>query len=234
MKRNEIFKGNLRDIEKIKSFLDKERKKVPKRFKKHIQLGQAIKKDALGIDWKLFDAVVKEAEKYFKDIDENFSLMPRDRYLIALPREDSVGGFYGRPAGGYYYFNDLGFGTTLNENSAPNKTLRTLDLARSYLHDSLHASTFRTFRVDQETGMIFRHQYGINFRNANRVSYSAPNANESSPNPRQHLSCMIYLMISAQSSSVQMVRVTQVVLLLIHQIFKQMVGQRFTYFFRGF
>ena len=77
--------------------------------------------------------------------------------------------------------NDLGFGTILSEETAPNKTLRTMEVIRSYVHDSIHASSYRTFRATSGIGYIYRHQYGINFRNADRTSYSSPNANKDSP-----------------------------------------------------
>jgi len=179
--KNERYIGDNKRTKEISAFLKKERQNVPSRFKNHITLNNAIENDDLSIDWKLFEKATKEAEKYFQSIDPNFSLMPHNRYLISQPNAKNIGGFYGRPVGGYYYFNDLGFSTTLDKNVVPNKKLRTLELVRNYLHDSMHSSTYRTFRVDYKTGMIFRHQYGINFRNANRISYSAPNLNDKSP-----------------------------------------------------
>lgn len=181
-KRNELYKGNKGDVTKIESFLKQKRLEIPEKFAKHISLNDAKQNDELDIDWKLFQDIIETAEKHFKTFSDQFELMPFDRYLVSQPKDTSIGGFYGVPAGGYYYFNDLAFGTILNKENIPNKELRTLELARAYIHDSVHASTYRTFMVDEnDNESVYRHQYGINFRNANGISYSSPNLNDESP-----------------------------------------------------
>ncbi len=180
MVRNERFIGSTEEVERIRKSLEIQRRTVPLHIKNHICLKNAKANPGWGVDWKLFKTVTHEAERHFKSIDRKFSLVQEERYLMTKANEDSIGGFYGQPSGGYYYMNDLGFGTILNEDLVPSKKLRTLEFARSYLHDSLHSCTFRTFRADGDD--IYRHQYGINFRNVDRTSYSAPNLNEKSPN----------------------------------------------------
>ena len=181
MERNERYIGTPDEVRTIEKFLEDQRREVPSRFRKHLRLEDAKKDYSLGVDWALFEKITQEAERHFKAIDLNFSLMREDRYLVAKAKEGSIGGFYGRPVGGYYYMNDLAFGTLLSEEKAQSEKLRTLEFARDYLHDSLHSCTFRTFRLDADIGNVFRHQYGINFRNPNGNSYSAPNLNEKSP-----------------------------------------------------
>ncbi len=50
-----------------------------------------------------------------------------------------------------------------------------LDLVRSYAHDCLHYATFRRYRLT-DRGEIARVQYGINFREPDGRTYSAPDA----------------------------------------------------------
>jgi hypothetical protein len=79
----------------------------------------------------------------------------------------------------------VGFAALLNKRYTDNANLVTVELARSYLHDSIHAACFRTIRLLPE-GIsskfpVYREQYGVNFRRANGSSYSAPYTAEESP-----------------------------------------------------
>lgn len=200
MERNERYIGTSDEVRIIEKFFEDQRQQVPSCFSKHLRLQDARKNFSLGVDWELFEKITQEAECYFKIIDPNFSLMPEDRYLVAKANEGSIGGFYGRPVGGYYYMNDLAFGTLLSEEKVQSEKLRTLEFVRDYLHDSLHSCTFRTFRVDTDIGNVFRHQYGINFRNSNGNSYSAPNLNEKSPevvNLNTWMDALVHMQVSA-------------------------------------
>lgn len=181
MKKNEVYLGTQKEIESIKELLQQQRSIIPERFKKHISLKDALSKKSYLIDWNLFQQIRNKAYEYFSTLHPKFTLLPDERYLISMPRSENIGGFYGRPVGGYYYFNDIAFSTLLSEHSTSNDVLRTFEFARNYIHDNMHACTFKTFRLDPNTGLIFRHQYGLNFRNSNRISYSAPNLNEKSP-----------------------------------------------------
>jgi hypothetical protein len=87
------------------------------------------------------------------------------------------GGFY-HPAQGYRHiqmdaavtvFGDL----TGQTPASPQATA--LDLMRSYAHDCLHYATFRRYRLT-DRGEIARVQYGINFRQPDGRTYSAPDA----------------------------------------------------------
>ncbi len=87
----------------------------------------------------------------------------------------SHGGFH-HPAQGYRHvqmdaavtvFGDLtGRGPASSQAAA-------LDLVRSYAHDCLHYATFRRYRLS-DRGEIARVQYGINFRQLDGRTYSAP------------------------------------------------------------
>ena len=87
----------------------------------------------------------------------------------------SYGGFH-HPAQGYRHvqmdaavtvFGDLTGGTPVSPQAAA------LDLVRSYAHDCLHYATFRRYRLT-DRGEIARVQYGINFRQPDGGTYSAP------------------------------------------------------------
>ena len=181
MKRNEIYIGSPEEVAIIERELIRTRQEVPSRFNKHMFLKDAKAANSHGVDWALFDRIIVQAEAHFKSIDPKFCLMPLDRYIIMRPNEGSNGGFYGRPVGGYYYKNDLAFGTVLNEKVVPNMALRTIELARNYLHDSIHSCTFKSFRMDELGINIYRYQYWINFRNFDGKSYSAPDLHKSNP-----------------------------------------------------
>jgi hypothetical protein len=87
----------------------------------------------------------------------------------------SYGGFH-HPAQGYRHiqmdtavtmFGDLTTRTPVSPQVAA------LDLVRSYAHDCLHYATFRRYRLT-DRGEIARVQYGINFRQLDGHTYSAP------------------------------------------------------------
>jgi hypothetical protein len=87
----------------------------------------------------------------------------------------SHGGFH-YPAQGYRHiqmdaavtvFGDLTGTAPVSPHAAA------LDLVRSYAHDCLHYATFRRYRLT-DRGEIARVQYGINFRQLDGRTYSAP------------------------------------------------------------
>jgi hypothetical protein len=87
----------------------------------------------------------------------------------------SHGGFH-HPAQGYRHiqmdaavtvYGDLTGQAPVSPQSAA------LDLIRSYAHDCLHYATFRRYRLT-DRGEIARVQYGINFRQPDGRTYSAP------------------------------------------------------------
>ena len=114
----------------------------------------------------------------------------RQRYFVALP-VDSLGGFHDPYSLGFQYWFNASFVMTLSYRFE--RRLRTIELARSYLHDSLHHSTFKSFRralripakskaeAKQRIPEIYREQYGFNFRNADGVSYSSAELTSKSP-----------------------------------------------------
>ncbi len=138
------------------------------------------------IDFSLFSELVGSAKEYIKkEISDEFELIPENRYFIGSVPEGDMGGFHSKFSVGYHNIFRAGFAVPLNEKIIINKPLRTIETVRNYLHDSLHHSTFCSFRRyirfpmtgrDTKRTMpeIYREQYGINFRNSAGMSYSSP------------------------------------------------------------
>ena len=185
---NETYTGTEAEKTIIRNFLDAARLTRPQALKDHTSLDQARENRSL-IDWQLFDEIINAGNDRFQKISDQYVPIPESRYMVIRPLEGSqnVGGFYGEPigglktAGGYYGNQDVGFATILNPEIIRDRTLRTVELARDYLHDCLHAATFRTYRVAPESDTVYRHQYGVNFRTADGVGYSAAKLTEQSP-----------------------------------------------------
>ncbi len=100
-----------------------------------------------------------------------------DRYYFLDLEPGDQGGFYSRRPGGYRHLYDAGYVPCLNPDLGLTPRQASLEYARCYLHDSLHRSTFRSYRKDRrctEEVKIYREKYGFNLRNADGVSYSSP------------------------------------------------------------
>jgi hypothetical protein len=109
------------------------------------------------------------------------ALLPLERVWVgtrsaAKPDTSCAYGGFHHPAQGYRHiqmdaavtlYGDLtGTASVLPQAAA-------LDLVRSYAHDCLHYATFRRYRLS-DRGEIARVQYGINFRQPDGRTYSAP------------------------------------------------------------
>ena len=87
----------------------------------------------------------------------------------------SHGGFH-HPAQGYRHIQMDAAVTVsgdLTGQTPASPQAAALDLVRSYAHDCLHYATFRRYRLT-DRGEIARVQYGINFRQPDGRTYSAP------------------------------------------------------------
>ncbi|QHI38040.1 hypothetical protein IMCC3317_34240 [Kordia antarctica] len=113
-----------------------------------------------------------------------FNFIPFDRYLVSMPESDKLGGFYDEKGGGFYYFNLMAFTTLLNIEIVGCEKLVVAELLRNYIHDCIHFSTYRTFRLvddGKNNFTIYREQYGINYRNQYGDSYSSKDLSKSIP-----------------------------------------------------
>jgi hypothetical protein len=87
----------------------------------------------------------------------------------------SHGGFH-HPAQGYRHIQMDAAVTVLGDLTGATPAspqAAALDLVRAYAHDCLHYATFRRYRLT-DRGEIARVQYGINFRQPDGRTYSAP------------------------------------------------------------
>lgn len=147
------------------------------------------------IDYGVFLDIVGQANDYIKrDWSVSYLAIPYDRYLAGLTMDgNGIGGFHDKRSFGYHFYYAAGFVLLLNPILVSNKFVRTIELARSYLHDCVHHSTFRGFRRKDnfpakdrraaKTSLpeIYREQYGINFRNSEGMSYSSVSLTKKSP-----------------------------------------------------
>lgn len=139
------------------------------------------------IDIKLFKKGVENFYKYQETLNEDYNFLPLDRVFVGLHkiRDDSneafteFGGYYSKYQT-YYHLEQISL-TSLMGCYIPrayNKTLTTLELLRSYFHDSIHFNTFRSYKLKikyhKETRLedIHRLQYGFNFRKEDGNSLS--------------------------------------------------------------
>lgn len=113
----------------------------------------------------------------------------------------TFGGFH-HPAQGYRHiqmdaavtlFGDLTGQAPVSPQSAA------LDLVRSYAHDCLHYATFRRYRLT-DRGEIARVQYGINFRQPDGRTYSAPD--EPGDGPTRNLGIVMEGATDAEATAV--------------------------------
>jgi hypothetical protein len=74
-----------------------------------------------------------------------------------------------------------------------------LDLVRSYAHDCLHYATFRRYRLT-DRGEIARVQYGINFRQPDGRTYSAPD--EPGDGPTRNLGIVMEGATDAEATAI--------------------------------
>jgi hypothetical protein len=146
------------------------------------------------INEELFETLVDSClEEVSTECGLVVSPLKKSRYYTALPEDsESLGGFHDPRSLGYQYWYRGGFVLMLRRGSVSNE-VRTIELARSYLHDCLHAETFVSFRravrhpapspavAKRRIPEVYREQYGINFRNQDGQSYSSPRLTTSVP-----------------------------------------------------
>jgi len=143
----------------------------------------------IGLFNKLVDSSINDLKKRYGIEIEKIDL---ERCYVAEPEDETIiGGFHDLKSLGYQYWYEASF-TMIFNSKLVSKEIRTLELVRNYLHDCLHHSTFRSFkrafRMPAETNKakhrvpeIYREQYGINLRNQDGLSYSAPDLTKLSP-----------------------------------------------------
>ncbi len=180
---NERYLGTCYDIRFIAEYLKRARSTSPK-SKLPIpscslaELLTPLKAAAVHIDAGLLLAATRTAHDSFTRDVPSFQLLPHSNFYCGLvPAGDpDNGGFFSRYWRGFNYIGNYGFAAVLSPGLDYGTKMRTIELARSYIHDSLHAATYRTFRRrdlhDNHPVPVYREQYGFNFRRSTGISYS--------------------------------------------------------------
>jgi hypothetical protein len=139
------------------------------------------------IDTTLFKKGIENFYKYQEALNEDYNFLPLDRVFVGLhkingkPNEkfDEFGGYYSKYQT-YYHLEQISLTSLMGCYVSGNyhKTLTTLELLRSYFHDSIHFNTFRSYKLkynyhsDIRLEDIHRLQYGFNFRREDGKSFS--------------------------------------------------------------
>ncbi len=130
------------------------------------------------VDPDLFVSVSAAVERHLLGKSALFARLPESRFIIGdNPDPNDVGGFHSIHARGYKDMHLYGFAVPLNPLVVDDVAIRTLELVRSYMHDSIHYSQFRSYRrtpsfIQMKRFAIYRDQCSLTFRHPNGVSYS--------------------------------------------------------------
>lgn len=112
------------------------------------------------IDYALLRRVVTTAWTKLRLLASTFELLPADRFFVGiLPvDDDDSGGFHSRHSRGFNHLRNYGLGVLISTRYGSNAALRTLEIARSYIHDSIHYSSHRTYRSREHdpTAPVYR------------------------------------------------------------------------------
>lgn len=193
---NEAYLGSPEDQRYIKAFLALVRSIDPIEISTTATFFRLSEREKLKdlIDYDVFLDIINQANGLImNDYSGAYHSIAYDRYLVGVAMDDGMGGFHDERSFGYHFYYSAGFVLLMNPGIVKNKIVRTVELARNYLHDCLHHSTFRSFRrrdnfpaKDSKAAKIslpefYREQYGINFRNQEGISYSSVNLTKKSP-----------------------------------------------------
>jgi 8-oxo-dGTP pyrophosphatase MutT (NUDIX family) len=141
--------------------------------------------NVLGVDAVFLKQCLEFLENEIKKHSSQLTCFDLDRFYVSqVLNEEDVGGFHAEISLGYQYYVDAAYVCILNSFKINNKRLIVYELMRSLAHDTIHRSTFRTFRrnIKRATNQteakhsmpsIYRYQYGINFRNKKGVAFSS-------------------------------------------------------------
>lgn len=189
----EILSGRIGDILKLSEFLNDLRRSpinfLEKRFPKRlfIRLSNFLehKDSSLFIEKDLFKYCVNLFYRNHKKMFKSFKKFPFERVFISvdIPNKNPsccLGGYYSYGQS-YYNLEQVSITSILGFYSVKkyNKELVTLELLRSYLHDSIHFNSFREYRLKDvkehellSCDNIHRIKYGFNVRNESGISFS--------------------------------------------------------------
>lgn len=140
------------------------------------------------IDPAYFQHACDRAASHLAAIHPGLRLLPPQREIIGVPDPSSEdpGGFHSRHGQGYQDMHLYAFAMLLSPRYTASPRLNTLEVARNYIHDSIHYSQFRVYRrvpphVTNQRFAIWRAQSGVSFRHPNGISYSARGITQQGP-----------------------------------------------------
>ena len=186
----EIYLGSKEDQNYIRGYLENIRQLYPIELftlPQQVSLEEISKSQGNNlIDGDLFWQLVNKAKNTLQaDYHKHFfEVIDPTRYFFGISeKQNAIGGFHSKWSVGYHYFYHAGFVVVLNPVRVQDVRVRTIEAVRSYLHDSLHHSTFRSFRrvilepktreeAKYSVPRVYREQYGFNFRDSTGLSYS--------------------------------------------------------------
>jgi hypothetical protein len=190
----EILRGTRNQIVKIEEYLSEMRREDPaglfskKTRNTRFDLWLRTQSSHSLFDLDLFKAITNSALDNIRIYDPEFELLPLERFYVGqvdATSDTDIGGFHSKYSRGFKYLANFGFAVLLSEHYTSNSKIIALELARSYLHDCIHASTFRTIRLVPHGVSakfpVYREQYGFNFRKPSGISYSNPHNPEDLP-----------------------------------------------------
>lgn len=141
------------------------------------------------IDLRLFKKGIEIFYKNIENLTNDYNFLPLDRVFVGLYKSENAeekfsefGGYYSKYQT-YYHYEQISVTSLLGcyVIKEYNRILTTLELLRSYFHDTIHFNTYRSYKlkynykvdnISLET--IHRFQYGFNFRHENGNSFSRP------------------------------------------------------------
>lgn len=135
-----------------------------------------------GISRELFFSCLEFMLHFLQEnMAPNFEFLPLSRWGVTTDASDEVGGFHSPNSAGYldYYFFGLGAEPKRQKYAED----LTWELLRSFIHDSIHANCYRSYRMPKSINKnpteakyflpkVYRYQYGINYRMQNGTSFS--------------------------------------------------------------
>lgn len=142
------------------------------------------------IEISLFKKGIEDFYRYQEAINDDFNFLPLDRIFVGLYKSESKGNFeefggYYSKYQTYYHLEQISLTSFLGcyINKKYHKVLTTLELLRSYFHDSIHYNTFRSYKLKINYAKeivrlddVHRFQYGFNFRKEDGITFSSLDA----------------------------------------------------------
>ena len=186
---NEHYEGDEQDQRFIEEYLQNVRALALRSPEAGVTSLETILSDSgtADFDAERFRQLCEQTVERLRARWPEFKGLPFARCLVRRQTSpEDTGGFHSAYGRGFDQFGAVSFCVTLNPSVAPNERLRTLELLRGYIHDSIHAQTFKIFRrvpVDyvEASRPVYRAQYGVNFRRPWGTSYSTRDLTEEVP-----------------------------------------------------